>query len=223
MKALRPVVLLPLLLATAQAWAVKPFVADYDASWKGVPATARISLQQIDGGRWNYELTVQNAVGSARQATVFDEVGGRFRPLSGSDTVQLLFKKSQKDARYDWAKREARWTGDVKPERAGPVKLQDGDLDGMLVNLAIVRDVAAGKPLSYRVVDNGTAHVQIYQNLGNDTVTVAGQARTATKVGRTSDDKQVLVWVVDGLPTPARILQRKDGQDELELTLKSVR
>ncbi|MFN7183006.1 DUF3108 domain-containing protein [Thermomonas haemolytica] len=223
MKALRPFVLLPLLLATAQAWAVKPFVADYDASWKGVPATARISLQQADGGRWNYELSVQNAVGSARQATVFDEVGGSFRPLFGSDTAQLLFKKSQKDARYDWAQREARWSGDVKPDRAGPIKLQDGDLDGMLVNLAIVRDVAAGKPLSYRVVDNGTAHVQTYQNLGKDTVTVAGQARTATKVGRTSDDKQVLVWVVDGLPTPARILQRKNGQDELELTLKSVR
>ncbi len=66
MKALRPFVLLPLLLATAQAWAVKPFVADYDASWKGVPASARISLQQADGGRWNYELSVQNAVGSAR-------------------------------------------------------------------------------------------------------------------------------------------------------------
>jgi hypothetical protein len=33
----------------------------------------------------------------------------------------------------------------------------------------------------------------------------------------------VIVWIVDGLPTPARILQRKDGKDELELTLKSVR
>ncbi len=41
--------------------------------------------------------------------------------------------------------------------------------------------------------------------------------------GLTPEGKQVLVWVVDGLPTPARILQRKNGQDELELTLKSVR
>lgn len=223
MKALRPSVLLPLLLATAPAWAIKPFVAEYDANWKGVPAVARMTLQPIDGNRWNYELTVQNAVGSARQATLFEEAGGSFRPLSGSDTTQLLFKKSQKNARYDWAQREARWSGDVKPDRAGPITLQDGDLDGMLVNLAIVRDVAAGKPLRYRVVDNGTAHVQTYQNLGKDTVTVAGQARTATKVARRSDDKEVLVWVVPGLPTPARILQRKNGQDELELTLKSVR
>jgi len=29
--------------------------------------------------------------------------------------------------------------------------------------------------------------------------------------------------VVDGLPVPARILQKKDGKDELDLVLKSVR
>ena len=50
-----------------------------------------------------------------------------------------------------------------------------------------------------------------------------GQPRTATKVARNSDNKEVIVWVVDGLPTPARILQRKDGHDELDLTLKSLR
>ena len=30
-------------------------------------------------------------------------------------------------------------------------------------------------------------------------------------------------WVVADLPVPARILQRKDGKDELDLVLKSVR
>ena len=86
-----------------------------------------------------------------------------------------------------------------------------------------MRDVAAGKPLTYRLVDNGVARAQTWQNLGKDTVTVGGKPRTATKVSRSSDNKQVIVWVVDGLPVPARILQRKDGSDELDLVLKSVR
>ncbi|HQY50355.1 MAG TPA: DUF3108 domain-containing protein, partial [Thermomonas sp.] len=137
-------------------------------------------------------------------------------------STQLLFKKMQKNATYDWTQNEARWTGDVKPDRSGPVKLQAGDLDGMLINLAIVRDVAAGKSMNYRMVDNGVARPQTYQNMGKDTVTIAGQPRNATKVGRDSDGKQVIVWVVEGIPTPARILQRKDGKDELELTLRSV-
>ena len=78
----------------------------------------------------------------------------------------MVFKKSQKNASYDWSKGEARWSGDVKADRAGPVKLQDGDLDAMLLNLAIVRDVAAGKPLNYRMVDNGVVRQQNHQNLG---------------------------------------------------------
>jgi hypothetical protein len=32
-----------------------------------------------------------------------------------------------------------------------------------------------------------------------------------------------LVWIVDGMPAPARILQRKDGQDEVDLQLKSMK
>lgn len=221
---LRPALLLPLLLAMAPAGAaVKPFVADYTASWKGVQANAQISLSAAGGGRWNYALVVENPLGKSRQSTVFEERGGSFRPLSGSDSTSVLFKgNSQKNASYDWAQHEARWSGDVKPDRSGPVKLQDGDLDGMLLNLALVRDVAAGKPLNYRLVDNGSARAQSYQNLGKETISIRGQQRTATKVARSSDDKQVIVWIVEGLPTPARILQRRNGQDELDLTLQSV-
>ena len=82
--------------------------------------------------------------------------------------------------------------------------------------------MAEGKPLNYRMVDNGVVRAQSYQNMGKDTVTVAGKTYSATKVSRSSDNKQVIVWVVDGLPVPARILQKKDGKDELDLVLKSV-
>lgn len=223
MKFLRSTALSALLLAALPAWAVDPFSADYAASWKGVQADAQITLAAAGGNRWNYTLDISNKLGTARQSTTFEDRSGTWRPLTGNDTTQMLFKKSQKNASYDWAKGEARWSGDVKPDRMGPVKIQDGDLDAMLLNLAIVRDMGAGKPLNYRVVDNGVVRQQSYQNLGKDTVTVAGKPRSATKVSRTSEDKQVIVWVVDGLPVPARILQKKDGKDELDLVLKSVR
>ena len=223
MRLLRSTALLALLLATVPAWAVDPFNADYAASWKGVEANAQITLASVGGNRWSYTLDISNKLGSARQATTFEDRGGLWRPLSGNDTTQMLFKKSQKNASYDWSKGEARWSGDVKPDRMGPVKIQDGDLDAMLLNLAIVRDMGAGKPLNYRVVDNGVVRQQSYQNLGKDTVSVAGKQRDATKISRTSENKQVIVWVVDGLPVPARILQKKDGKDELDLVLKSVR
>jgi len=220
----RTPLLLAALLAASPAWAVKPFTADYQANvMGGISANAQMSLAPAGGDRWNYTLSVKSPVATLRQSTVFEDRDGAWRPISGNDSTQMLIKKSQKSASYDWAKGEARWSGDVKADRAGPVKLQDGDLDAMMLNLALVRDVAAGKPLNYRMVDNGVARQQTYQNLGKDTVTVAGKPRTATKVARTSDNKQVIVWVVDGYPVPARILQKKDGKDELDLVLQAVR
>lgn len=218
-----PATALLLAVMASPAWAVKPFVADYEATVKGtIRADAQMKLTSAGEDRWSYELSVNSPIASVRQTTVFEDRGGVWRPLSGSDSTQMLIKKSQKNATYDWSAGEARWTGNVKPDRMGPVKLQAGDVDAMMLNLAIVRDVAAGKPLSYRMVDNGVARQQVYQNLGQESITVAGKPRNATKVSRSSDSKQVTVWVVDGLPVPARILQQDDGKDALDLVLKSV-
>src|SRR3546814_21116453 len=68
-----------------------------------------------------------------------------------------LIKKTDKKATYDWDKGLATWSGDVKPERAGPVKLQPGDVDARLLNLELARDVQAGEPLDYRKI--GRANV----------------------------------------------------------------
>ena len=224
MKLMRTTALAALLMASLPALAVQPFVADYQANVKGtIKATAQMTLAPAGGDRWNYVLSVNSPVASVRQSTVFEARGNAWRPLSGSDSTTVLLKKSQKNATYDWGKGEASWSGDVKPERAGPVKLREGDMDAMLLNLAIVRDVGDGKALNYRLVENGRARPQNYRMLGTETITVGGKARTATKVSRSSDDKQTIVWIVEGLPVPARILQTRDGSDELDLVLKSVR
>jgi hypothetical protein len=223
MRSILPATALLLACMASPAWAVKPFVANYEATVKGViHADAQMKLTSAGGDRWSYELSVNNPIASVRQTTVFEDRDGTWRPLSGNDSTQMLIKKSQKNASYDWTAGEARWSGDVKPDRMGPVKLQAGDVDAMMLNLVIVRDVAAGKPLSYRMVDNGLARQQTYQNLGQEKITVAGKPKTATKVSRSSEGKLVTVWVVEGLPVPARILQQDDGKDSLDLVLKSV-
>src|SRR3546814_5650356 len=74
-----------------------------------------------------------------------------------------LIKKTDKKATYDWDKGVATWSGDVKPERAGPVKLQPGDVDALLLNLELARDVQAGEPLDYRMVDDGRVKSMTYK------------------------------------------------------------
>jgi hypothetical protein len=226
MKSTRPMLsMIALVLAcvASPAWAVKPFQADYNATVKGtLHADAQMTLTSAGADRWRYEISVNNPIASVRQTTVFEDRNGAWRPLSGKDSTQMLFKTSQKNATYDWTTGEARWAGNVPPDRMGPVKLKTGDVDGMMLNLVIVRDVVAGKPLKYRMVDNGVAREQVYRNLGQESIIVAGKTKTATKVSRENDGKLVTVWVVDGLPVPARILQQDNGKDSLDLVLKSV-
>lgn len=207
----------------AQPAALKPFTATYQANYMGLHGTGTMVLAPAGGDRWKYSLDIDSAIAQLSQNTLFQADGGTWKPLSNSDSSMLLIKKSSKKATYDWNRKEARWSGDVKADRAGPVALRGGDLDAMLVNLAIPRDVAAGRPLDYHMVDDGRAKQLNYEIAGQDTIQVGGKPRPATKVSRTDGNKQTVIWVVEGLPVPARILQRKDGKDEMDLQLKSVR
>lgn len=202
---------------------LEPFTADYLASYMGLQGNGRMVLKPTADNRWRCTLEINSAMAYLNQTTVFEAINGQWRPLSNSDSSAVLIRRKKKDAVYDWNSREARWTGDVKAERAGPVKLQAGDLDAMLVNLAIARDVAAGKPLRYRLVDDGRAKLLQYKVAGTEEITVGGQSHKATKIVRTDGDKQEMLWVVADLPVPARILRRKDGQDEMDLRLRTVR
>lgn len=203
--------------------AIKPFIADYQANYMGMQANGQMTLAAAGGNRWKYNLSISGAVATLSQTTVFEEHDGHYRPLSGSDVSRLLIKKVDKSAAYDWNKGVATWSGDVKPDRAGPIKLQAGDMDAMLLNLALARDVTAGKPLKYRMVDDGRARDLAYTVAGKEQITVAGKPQQATKVVRTDGEKQTIAWVVEGLPVPARILQRRNGKDEMDLRIKSVR
>ena len=207
----------------APALAVEPFTADYQASYMGMQANGKMTLESAGQNRWRYSLNIKNSLADLSQSTVFEVSEGHWRPLSSTDSSQVLVKKQDKNATYDWSSGVASWTGDVKADRAGPIKLKVGDMDALLINLAIVRDVEAGKPLRYRMVDDGRVKQLNYSVAGQESITVGGKSHQATKVVNTDGDKQTIAWVVDGMPVPARILQREEGKDALDLRVQAVR
>ncbi len=211
-----------LVVASLPARAVEPFSADYQASYMGMQASGKMTLEPAGADRWRYSLAISNSLASLSQSTVFEENGGQWRPVSSKDSSKVLVKNSDKNATYDWSKGVANWSGDVKSDRAGPIKLKAGDLDALMINLALVRDLEAGKPLSYRMVDDGRVKQMSYKVAGKEKINVGGEQKQATKLVNTDGDKQTIAWVVDGMPVPARILQRKDGEDAIDLQVKSV-
>lgn len=219
---LRIIAAAALAVASLPAWAMAPFTANYQASYMGMQANGVMTLAAEGDNRWRYSLQIKNAMADLSQSTVFEEHAGKLRPLTSHDRSVLLVKRKRVDARYDWNNNQASWTGDVKEDRRGPIRLQNGDMDALLINLAIARDLQAGNPLNYRMVDDGRIKSMTYRVIGKENVTVGGRSQEATKVSRVDGDKEQIAWIVPGMPVPARLLQRENGQDALDLTIKSI-
>ncbi|GAA5077843.1 DUF3108 domain-containing protein [Lysobacter panacisoli] len=215
----------------APALALEPFVANYQIFNGGKPL-GEATMQVVPGdapGRWRIDLNMRGTRGlmglagaNAQQSTVFDLIGDTYRPLSQSTVRKAVFMGREITGTYDWSTHTARWTGDVKKNRQAPVPLRDGDMSGLLINLAIIRDAQPGRELAYRFVDNGRArdhHYAVAQEL--EGVSVDGMGFNAMRVSRVqgAGTDETVVWVVDGVPTPVRILQRDNGEDTYDLRL----
>jgi len=212
----------------AQPAMLEPFVATYEAWNGGRPAgTATMRLDSL-GGQWRVDLDVTGNRGLARwlrldidQGTLFDVVGGHYRPLRQDTRRKAVFMDRAVEGVYDWASGTAQWSGDIKAKRRAAVQLREGDMSALLINLAIVRDAAPGRDLAYRYVDGGRVRDHRYTvSATTETIEVDGLSYEAMRVSRTNGgNDETIVWVAQGVPTPIRILQREDGEDGIDLRL----
>lgn len=216
---------LALALGTAQLQAaeLQAFNANYRASYNNTAANATMSLAPAGANRWNYSLSMQNALVKLDRSAVVDASGSQLRPISNRESVSMLVRKRNKQGNYNWSSGQASWSGDVKANRQGPVRLQAGDVDGMTMNLAIVQDALAGKPMRYRLVENGKASPMNFTVSGREAMSVDGKQTQTIRVVSNDGDTTRTVWVAEGIPVPVRIMQKEDDGDTIDLRLQSVR
>lgn len=218
-------------VAASGGHTLQPFVASYEAWYEGKHAgTATMRLERDDAtSRWRVDLGIRGDRGFAGilglnldQSTVFDEANNIYRPLSQSTVrkAAVLFNR-RITGTYDWHDNTAQWTGDIKKERREPVPIQYGDMSGLLINLAVIRDAEPGEALHYRFVDGGRVRDYEYRVAEQtEPVTVSELRYEAMRVERTNGgNDETIFWIADGVPTPVRILQREDGEDAVDLRL----
>lgn len=213
--------------------ALQPFVANYVVYKAGKPlGEATMQLVRQQPPRWRVDLVMRGTRGlfglagiNAEQSTVFDVVGETYRPLSQATVNKSIFTRKQTIGIYDWRSKAARWRGDVDDDRPGPIALQPGDMTGLLINLAVIRDAEPGKTLHYRFVDDGRARSHTYVVADQpESITVGNLTYKAMKATRAKDDnEETVIWVARNVPTPIRILQRENGEDTYDLRLVEYR
>ena len=161
------------------------------------------------------------ANGYEDEASVFDAVGEQFRPISQATVKHALFTGKKMTGTYDWTSQTAQWKGDIKKNRRDPIPLQPGDMSALLMNLAVIRDAQPGKQLRYRVVDNGRSRDYEYAvSPEAEIIAVEDLSYNAMRISRVNGgNDETIFWVVNGVPTPVRMLQREDGRDGIDLRL----
>ena len=213
--------------------ALTPFDARYAVFRDGKPlGDASLQLVSVGQARWRVDLRIEATRGlmglagvDLQQSTVFDVSGDQYRPLSQATVRKALFGKRQVTGTYDWTRHAAQWTGDVKKKRRGAVPLQEGDMSGLLINLAVQRDAVPGATLRYRFVDEGRAREQQYQvSVEREAQLVDDLSYAALRVDRVrAGADTTTLWVVEAVPMPIRIFQRDDEGETLELRLIDYR
>ena len=208
---------------------LEPFLASYEAQYHGKPAgSATMRVVHEGGSQWRVDLGIEGSRGMAgviglnlQQSTAFDVIDEAYRPLGQSTVRKGLFLGRKTVGTYDWGKASARWQGDLKPKHRQPVALQPGDMSGLLINLAIVRDARPGAVLHYRFVEAGRVRDHVYKvAVGTETVTLGELSYSTLRVARINGgNDETVVWVAQGVPTPVRILQRENGEDAVDLRL----
>ena len=208
---------------------LEPFLASYEAQYRGKPAgSATMRVIHEGGSQWRVDLGINGSRGMAgviglnlQQSTAFDVIDEAYRPLGQSTVRKGLFIGRKTVGTYDWGKAIARWQGDLKPKHRQPVALQPGDMSGLLINLAIVRDARPGTVLRYRFVEGGRVREHVYQVAAEtETVTLGELSYSTLRVARTNGgNDDTVVWVAQGVPSPVRILQRENGEDAVDLRL----
>lgn len=213
----------------AETAVLEPFVAQYEV-FRGGKALGEATMQVVSqpASRWRVDLMMRGTRGlfrlagiNAEQSTVFDVRGETYRPLTQATLNKAVFTAKKTIGVYDWRSGSASWHGDVKDSRRAPVALQQGDMSGLLINLAVIRDAEPGKSLSYRFVDNGRVREHRYVVAASpESITVGELTYKAMRVDRVEQgNEETIIWVAKGVPTPIRMLQREGGEDTYDLRL----
>jgi hypothetical protein len=207
---------------------IAPFIAHYEASWKGI-SVGTSDIQLIKGdepGHYQYTWTI-TAHGVARlayhddlvQRSWLSLVGDHVRPdkyygKEGASTVEIDF---------DWQNKRATGVSETKPV---DLKLQEGTQDVMSIQVEVMLDLKHGNlPKTFQIIDKDQLKEFNYTQEGTaklrtaigelDTVIVASQ--------REGNNRLLRMWFAPSLGfVPVQAERSRDGKLEIAMRIKSV-
>ena len=213
---------------TPDTTGVAPFIAQYEAAWKGITVgTSEMQLTRgAELGTYMYVWTI-TARGFFRLAYRDDlvqkswvtVVGDHVRPdkyfgKEGSQTVELNF---------DWQDKRATGVSETKPV---DIKLPDGAQDVMSIQVEVMLDLKNGSlPGTFQIIDKDRLKEFNYTQEGSAKIrTAIGELDTVIVTSqRTGNNRILRMWFAPSLGfVPVQAERSRDGKLEISMRIKSV-
>jgi hypothetical protein len=207
---------------------IRPFIAHYEASWKGISVgTSAIELTRgTEPGQYLYTWTI-TAHGIFRiayhddlvQRSWLNLIGEHARPQKyfgkeGSQTVELNF---------DWHDKRATGVSETKPV---DIKLPDGAQDVMSIQVEVMLDLKNGNlPKTFAIIDKDQLKDFNYTNEGTAKIrTAIGELDTIIVTSQRAGNNRILrMWFAPSLGfVPVQAERSRDGKLEIAMRVKSV-
>jgi hypothetical protein len=213
------------------AASLQPFTASYSVEWRGMGAgTSTLELEQSDGEIWTYrsrntargifklafpQAITQMSIFRIREDAVMPI---RYRADDGSTSTAR-----DVELEFDW---EADRVIGTAEDRKVSVALQPGTQDAMSVQVALMREVAAGRsPERFWLIDKDTLKQYVYTFEGKVRVdTRLGELETLVYRSQREGSKRVTrLWLAPSLGyLPVRAQQLREERVEFTMTLKEL-
>jgi hypothetical protein len=193
-----------LLLSSVAAYAAPPaFNANYTVSKSGVTLGNMSASLSYNGSSYSYQkLSKANGLAAMLSGDTLTERS------SGTKQGETLISKhyfqqhknKRKNRTEDFSFNGGRVSGSFDG-RAYQLSVPANTLDPALMELRLMDDLAAGKPLSYKVVDKGELRAYQFRKLGKETVSTAAGSYACEKVqvSRNNGERQTTLWLAPEL------------------------
>jgi hypothetical protein len=207
---------------------IAPFVAHYQADWKGISVgTSDIKLTQgVEPGQYVYTWTI-TARGIFRVAYHDDLVQTSWLTMSGDHVRpdKYLGKEgsSSVELNFDWQNMRATGVSETKPV---DLKLKEGTQDVMSIQVEVMLDLKHGNlPKTFQIIDKDQLKEFIYTQEGSAKIrTAIGEIDTVIVTSQRTDNNRILrMWFAPSLGfVPVQAERSRDGKVEISMRIKSV-
>ena len=211
--------------------ALKPFTATFEVVYRGMNAgTTTLELSPEGSDRWRY-VSRANArgvfrlalSGEIRQTSQFTLGASGPRPIRyvADDGTEDIKRDIRLD--FDWKAGRVRGTAEAQPV---DLAVRDGLQDGMSVQIALMRALAAGeRPKRFFLIDKDEIKEYVYEQEGTARIkTAAGELDAVIWTSRRpTSDRVTRVWYATALGyTPVQAERRRGDKVEWTTRLKSL-